>query len=70
MRNFTPKFHFFCRATLNVHNVHQFAPLGVTKMLLGLFSRIESHAMLCYRVGLKMKSFQFLVVITCKQPNS
>jgi len=61
MRYFTPKFQTFSRATLNLHDVHQFAPnisLGLSKMLLELFSRIESRAMSCYRVGLKIKSFQ------------
>jgi len=61
MRYLTLKFRKFSRATLNHHNVHQFAPnisVGVSKILLVLFSRIESRAVLCYRVGLKMKSFQ------------
>jgi len=61
MHYFTPKFQKFSRATFNFHDIHQFAPnisLGLSKMSLGLFSRIESRAVLCYRVGLKMKSFQ------------
>ena len=54
-------FKNFCGATLNPNDVHQFAPnisLGLSKMLLELFSRIESRAVLCYAVGLEMKSFQ------------
>jgi len=41
---FIPKFQKFSCVTLNLHDVHQFAPnisLGLSKMLLDLFSRIE-----------------------------
>jgi len=55
-----PKFQTFSRVTLNLRDVHQFATdisRVLSKMLLELFSRIKSRAMLCNRVGLKMKSF-------------
>jgi len=60
------KFQVLSRATLNLHHVHQFAP-NISLVLSKIFP--ESRAMLCYSVGLKMKSFSVSDVI-CKLPNS